>query len=64
MGKPMFICPKGHYSIVGPEMFSVSPHEIVIDCSVCHELTFVPCQTMTGGEKPKCAHIDPASRGS
>ncbi len=63
MGKPMFICPKGHYSIVNPKMFSVSPSEIVIDCSVCHEITFVRCQTMTDGEKPECVHNDPASRG-
>lgn len=54
VGKPMFICPKGHYSIVSPEMFSVSPNEIVIHCCVCHEPTFVSCQTMTDGEKPEC----------
>jgi len=64
MGKPMFICPKGHYSIVNPEMFSVSPNEIVIDCSVCHDLTFVPYQTMTEGDKPECTHYDDASRES
>lgn len=62
MGKPMFICPKGHYSIVSPDMFSMSPYEIVIDCSVCHELTFVPCQTMTDGEEPEYQQSEQSSR--
>lgn len=62
MGKPMFICPKGHYSIVSQEMFSVSPDEIVIDCSVCHELTFVTCKTTADGEKPECQQAEQSSR--
>lgn len=39
MGKPLFVCPKGHYSILIPALLTVSKDAITIRCSVCQEET-------------------------
>ncbi|WP_160327190.1 hypothetical protein [Ferroacidibacillus organovorans] len=39
MGKPLFVCPKGHYSILTPALITVSADTIAIRCSVCQEAT-------------------------
>lgn len=41
MGKPTYICPHGHYSILKPNMFSVSTDGVEICCTVCHEKTLI-----------------------
>nr|NNM90422.1 hypothetical protein [Bacilli bacterium] len=39
MGKPLFVCPKGHYSILIPALITVSADAITILYSVCQEAT-------------------------
>ncbi|QSO53127.1 hypothetical protein [Alicyclobacillus sp. ALC3] len=60
MSKPIFICPKGHYSFVSPELFSIHHGDIVIRCSVCQESTIVHCDlAVTDNAKPERTDSSP-----
>lgn len=41
MGKPIFVCSRGHYSILNPTLVTVSLDGIAIRCSVCQEVTLI-----------------------
>jgi hypothetical protein len=53
MGKPLFICPRGHYSILNPTLVTVSPDGIAIRCTVCQEVTLISLHG-TSPENPPC----------
>lgn len=57
MGKPIFICSRGHYSILNPTLVTVSLDGIAIRCSVCQEVTLISlCEMST--ENPPCVLDD------
>lgn len=54
MCDPTYICSNGHYSILNPDMFSLSPDGIEISCAVCEEKIRISCvQTNHPRENPE-----------